>query len=261
MAEAVAALDPQSRDPLWLQIAGLIEAEVAGGVLGRGSRLPAERELCERLGVSRVTLRRALSHLVDEGVLESSHGRGWYVTTGVLGEPPNVLRSFTQTAAARGLEASARVLAAEVVPATIDEAEALGVAPGAGIFHLRRVRLLGGVPIAFDHARLPLELGPDLPELDFEADTLYGALEERGVVPTRADFSVEATAASAADAALLGVEHGDPLLVTSQTTFDQRDRPIELATMAYRGDRYRFRASLRRPSSASALTSTGRESA
>jgi hypothetical protein len=49
--------------------------------------------------------------------------------------------------------------------------------------------------------------------------------------------------------------------VTSQTTFDQRDRPIELAAMAYRGDRYRFRASLRRPSSTSALTPTGRESA
>ena len=145
--------------------------------------------------------------------------------------------------------------------ASLIEAEALGVAPGAEIFHLRRVRLLGGVPIAFDNVRLPVELGRDLPKLDYEVESLYGALEERGVVPTRADFSVEATAASAADAALLGVEPGDPLLVTSQTTFDQRDRPIELATMAYRGDRYRFRASLRRPSSTSALTSTGRESA
>jgi GntR family transcriptional regulator len=261
VSEALAALDPQSRDPLWLQIAALIEAEVAGGVLGRGSRLPAERELCERLGVSRVTLRRALSHLVDEGVLESSHGRGWYVTTGVLGEPPNVLRSFTQTAAARGLEASARVIEAEVLPATIDEAEALAIAPGADVFHLRRVRLLGGVPIASDHVRLPLELGADLPALDFEAVSLYGSLEERGVVPTRADFSVEATVASPDQAALLGVDPGHPLLVTSQTTFDQRDRPIELATMAYRGDRYRFRASLRRPSTPSALKTTGRESA
>jgi GntR family transcriptional regulator len=245
--QSPAALDPTARDPLWLQIAALIEAEVAGGVLTRGSRLPSERELCLRLGVSRVTLRRALAHLVEEGVLESSHGRGWYVTTGVLGEPPNMLRSFNQTAAARGLEAAARVLGADTAPATLDEAERLVVAPGSELFHIRRVRLLAGAPIAFDHARVPLELAPDLPELDFATASLYEALEHRGVFPTRADFSVEAAAASAEDAALLDVEPGHPLLVTDQITYDQDSRPIELATMAYRHDRYRFRASLRRP--------------
>jgi GntR family transcriptional regulator len=245
--QSAAVLDPRSRDPLWAQIATLIEAEVAGGVLTRGSRLPSERELCDRLGVSRVTLRRALAHLVEEGVLESSHGRGWYVTTGVLGEPPNLLRSFNQTASARGLEATARVLAAEAVPATLDEAETLAIAPGADVFHVRRVRLLGGAPVAFDHARVPLALAPDLPELDFAERSLYAALEERGVIPTRADFSVEAAPASAEDAALIDVEPGHPLLVTDQITFDQHGQPIELATMAYRYDRYRFRASLRRP--------------
>jgi GntR family transcriptional regulator len=245
--QSPAALDPTGRDPLWLQIAALIGAEVAGGVLTRGSRLPSERELCDRLGVSRVTLRRALAHLVEEGVLESSHGRGWYVTTGVLGEPPNVLRSFNQTAAARGLEATARVLASETAPATLDEAEALSIAPGTDVFHVRRVRLLGGAPIAVDLARVPLALAPDLPELDFATASLYEALEERGVLPTRADFSVEAAPASAEDAALLEVEPGHPLLVTDQITFDKNGQPIELATMAYRHDRYRFRASLRRP--------------
>jgi GntR family transcriptional regulator len=260
MLEAVPALDPDSSDPLWLQIAGLIEAEVAGGVLTRGSRLPSERELCGRLGVSRVTLRRALTHLVEEGVLESSHGRGWYVTTGVLGEPPNVLRSFTQTAAARGLEASARVLEATLVPATLDEAEELGIAPGAEIFSLRRVRLLGGAPISFDHARISHELAPGLAELDYATTSLYETLEERGVAPVRADFSVEAVPAGAEAAGLLDIEPGSPLLVTSQITFDQLDRPIELATMAYRGDRYRFRAALRRPSGQSANNSIGRES-
>jgi GntR family transcriptional regulator len=245
--QSPAVLDPTSRDPLWLQIAALIEAEVAGGVLTRGSRLPSERDLCDRLGVSRVTLRRALSHLVEEGVLESSHGRGWYVTTGVLGEPPNMLRSFNQTAAARGLEASARVLVAETVAATLDEAESLAIAPGSDVFHVRRVRLLGGAPIAFDHARVPLEVAPGLPDLDFAERSLYAALEEHGVIPTRADFSVEAAPASADDAELLDVEPGHPLLVTDQITFDQNGRPIELATMAYRHDRYRFRASLRRP--------------
>ncbi len=244
MHGTAAALNHDSPDPLWLQIARLIERDVAGGVLTRGRRLPPERELGRRLGVSRVTLRRALAHLVEEGVLESSQGRGWYVTTGLFGEPPNALRSFTESASARGLEAAARVLAAEVTPAVLEEAEALALAPGAELFRLRRVRLLGGIPIAVDDTRIPLAVAPGLPSVDFAHASLYATLTEHGVRPIRAEYAVEARGADADEAALLEVEPGRPVLVTHQTTVDAAGRPIELSRMTYRGDRYRFRAVL-----------------
>jgi DNA-binding GntR family transcriptional regulator len=240
------ALDADSATALYAQISGLIADEVSGGVLQRGDRLPSERELCQRFGVSRVTLRRALADLVRQGVLESSRGRGWFVTTGVHGEPPNVLQSFTHTAATRGLSATARVLEATVRPATLEEAEQLGIAPGAALFHLRRVRLLGGLPIAFDHSRVPLELAPALPDADFAVDSLYAVLEAADVAPARADYQVQAAAADASAARLLDTRPGDPVLVTEQVTYDAADRPIELGAMTYRADRYRFRASLRR---------------
>jgi GntR family transcriptional regulator len=240
------ALDAGSATALYAQISALIADEVSGGVLQRGDRLPSERVLCQRFGVSRVTLRRALADLVRQGVLESSRGRGWFVTTGVLGEPPNVLQSFTQTAAARGLPAGARVLQAAARPATLEEAEQLAIAPGAALFDLRRVRLLGGLPIAFDHSRVPLDLAPGLAGADFAVASLYAVLEAEGVTPARADYQVQACAADAAAAELLGAAPGDPVLVTEQVTYDAADRPVELATMTYRGDRYRFRASLRR---------------
>jgi GntR family transcriptional regulator len=240
------ALDADSATALYAQISGLIADEVSGGALQRGDRLPSERELCQRFGVSRVTLRRALADLVRQGVLESSRGRGWFVTTGVLGEPPNVLQSFTQTAAARGLAAAARVLEAAARPATLEEAEQLAIAPGAALFHLRRVRLLGGLPIAFDHSRVPLDLAPDLQTADFAAESLYAVLQAAGVAPARADYQVQAAAADARAAELLDTRPGDPVLVTEQVTYDAVERPIELATMTYRADRYRFRATLRR---------------
>jgi GntR family transcriptional regulator len=240
------ALDAGSATALYAQISRLIADEVSGGTLQRGDRLPSERELCQRFGVSRVTLRRALADLVRQGVLESSRGRGWFVTTGVLGEPPNALQSFTQTAAARGLPAAARVLEAATRPATLEEAEGLAVAPGAPLFHLRRVRLLGGLPIAFDHSRVPVDLAPALADADFEGDSLYAVLEAEGVCPARADYQVQAAAADATAAELLDTRPGAPVLVTEQVTYDAAERPIELATMTYRGDRYRFRASLRR---------------
>jgi len=244
------SLPPQIRssaqEPLYRQIAHLIAEESSGGRLARGARLPSERELCAHFKVSRVTVRRALAELVEEGVLEPAHGRGWFMTTGVLGEPPNTLRSFAETAQIRGLIATARVLQAESEPATLDEAESFGIAPGAPVFHLRRVRLLDGVPVAFDISRVPLALAPLLTAVDFSRASLYAQLDD-GVVPTRADLTVEATAADAMAAKLLEVAEGAPLLVTSQITYDGEGRTIELAVITYRGDRYRHRATLMRP--------------
>jgi GntR family transcriptional regulator len=137
------------------------------------------------------------------------------------------------------LEAAAR-------PATLEEAEQLAIAPGAALFHLRRVRLLGGLPIAFDHSRVPLDLAPSLEDADFAVDSLYAVLEAADVAPARADYQVQAAAADASAAGLLDTSPGDPVLVTEQVTYDAADRPIELGAMTYRADRYRFRASLRR---------------
>jgi GntR family transcriptional regulator len=243
-------MSPIRRDgaePLHLQVSRQIGGEIASGLLRAGDRLPPERVLCERLQVSRVTLRRGLAKLVDEGLLQPSHGRGWYVAAEQLGEPPNTLISFTGMGAARGLTAKSRVLASRIRRASLDEAEALGIAPGAEIFELERVRFLDGTPIAIDWSRLPAACLPDLAGRDFAASSLYAALEENGVMPTRATCAVEAVEAGKRHARLLEIEPGTAQLVLHQTTYDQRGAAIELGRIAYPGDRYRFRAVLVRP--------------
>jgi len=238
---------PIPGDPLYVQVAQRILHEIVQRDLRPGDRLPPERTLCRDLGVSRVTLRRALLALADEGAVEADVNRGWFVGGGLLSEPPNALLSFTRMAASRGLTSSARVLAARVRPATIDEAELLRLAPGADIFELERIRLLDGIPVALDRSRVPLQRAPSLPEQDWTRASLYDVLERAGVVPVRASYSVEAVAADARHADLLGLAEGAPLLLAQQITYDQDQRPFELGRMAYRGDRYRFRATLTRP--------------
>src|SRR5262249_55180867 len=88
----------------------ILREEIERGVLPRGARLPAERDLCKRLTVSRATVRRALRQLNEDGLIESWVGRGTFVTGGLLSDPPNTYRSFTELGAERGLTASARVL-------------------------------------------------------------------------------------------------------------------------------------------------------
>jgi len=134
--EVTGVILPGYPEPLWIQAVGLVRGEIAKGILQPGMRLAPERELCQQLSISRVTLRKALSHLVDEGVLTAAHGRGWYVSQNVPApdaprkEWPNSLESFSETAARMGLRPHSTVLKAEAIPATIDEAERLGVAPG-----------------------------------------------------------------------------------------------------------------------------------
>ena len=102
-----------------------LRLDIDHGVYGPGARLPGERDLAERLGVSRVTTRRALARLATEGRLESSAQRGWFVPKQVLGEPPSTLQSFTEMVRARGLRPTTSVLRQEVRPATFEEADEL----------------------------------------------------------------------------------------------------------------------------------------
>lgn len=176
--------------------------------------------------------------------MEAVAGSGWFVATGPVSEPPNALMSFTAMGSARGLRASSRVLHVGVRPATLDEAEQLAMVPADDLFEIRRLRLLDDRPVALDHSRIPLVRLPTLPEHDFSVASLYGVLESAGVRPSRADFIVEATSCDAEQSEHLAGGPGAPLLLARQTTFDQDDRPLELGSMAYRGDRYRFRATL-----------------
>jgi GntR family transcriptional regulator len=230
--------------PLYLRIAERLAQEIARAELGARAALPPERRLVEQLGVSRVTVRRALEELERRGVVLAAGRRGWFVAAEPVGEPPNVLQSFTQLAAERGLVASADVLSTVVRAASLEESDALRVAPGAPVFELARTRLLNGVPVALDHSRVPLELAPSLPRRDFAHSSLYALLEEHGAAPTRSEYSVHALAADPREAALLGVPPGEPLLVTTAVTFDRRARPVELSRVSWIGERYRFRATL-----------------
>src|ERR1700754_4189675 len=113
----------QASQPLYHRVYRQIAKEIEGGVLQPGDRLPSERWLCDELGISRATVRRAIEELVTDGLVEG-RGRGSFVTGEALVEPPNTLMSLSDLGRSRGLEASARVLGTGVRPATIDEAEA-----------------------------------------------------------------------------------------------------------------------------------------
>lgn len=244
-------LDRGSDTALWRQVAESLAAELDAGGTPVGERLSSESALIARFGVSRVTLRQALTELASRGLIHPLAGKGWFVGSAAedlarrpLQEPPGVLQSFTEMARSRGLEPDSTMLDCTIRAAEWDEATELAVAPGAPLLSLRRLRRLDGLPVAVDHSLVPAALIPDADPAEFVSGSLFAALRRRGFEPSHADYEVQAVGADAEHARLLEVERGSPLLSAEQVLQDVTGRRIEKGHITYRGDRYRFRAVL-----------------
>jgi GntR family transcriptional regulator len=228
---------------MYERAAAALEAEIRSGRLGADERLLSERALAERLQVSRITIRRALAHLADKDLVRSSDRSGWFA--GPVSEGSDALISFSEMGRQRGLAVTSRVLRCIVREARLSEAEELGVAPGSQVCDLARIRSFDGLPIASTEAVVPSYLAPGLEAHDFSRQSLYDTLRTQyRVLPTRAKFAIQAAASELADAKHLEIKRGEPVLIFTQTGYDQLGRAFELARTVYRSDRYLFRGTL-----------------
>ena len=212
--------------------------------LGEGEPIPSERLLCEQFGVSRMTVRQAVDALVVEGLLVREQGRGTFVA------PTKVdlevrLSSFGEEMQRRGMTPSSKVLAAEVVAAAPDVADALELLPGERVSSLYRVRLADGEPMAVEQTWLPARLVPGLLD-DGVPESIYGELRRRGLDPDWGEDVVAAAEADAEDAELLGIEPGKAVLRLTRRTF-AGPTALVYSRSVYRADRYVLWVPLRRP--------------
>ena len=217
---------------------------VATHELAVGDPIPSERVLCEQFGVSRMTIRQAVDALVVEGLLVREQGRGTFVAPSKVDLQVR-LASFGEEMARRGMAPSSTVLAAEVVSATPDVADALEILPGERVYSLYRVRLADGEPMAVEQSWLPCALLPGLFD-DGVPESVYGGLRRRGLDPDWGEDVVAAAEADAEDAELLGVEPGTAVLRLTRRTFAGQSAAV-YSRSAYRADRYVLWVPLRRP--------------
>jgi GntR family transcriptional regulator len=232
----IPSLPSGSSAPLYIQLQDLIRAGIESGAFPPRSTLPPEREMSLEPGISRITVRKAISSLVEDGLLVRHQGSGTFVTARI-DKQFGRLSSFSEDMAAKGRVVSSRWL--EQVRATITAKEALvlGLSLSAPVYRFRRVRCADGEPLALEVATIP---DFALPVETAVESSLYAALEQYGHRPVRAMQRLRAVLFDKREADLIGVEAGSPALYISRRGYNSKGQMVEYTKSWYRGDSYDF---------------------
>ena len=199
-----------------------------------GSPTPSERELVQRFGVARMTVRQALDALVGEGLLERIPGRGTFVAR--PRRNATLVTSFSEEMTRRGLLAESSTLLARREQAGPGVARALGLTEGDAVIHWRRLRRGDGAPVCLEDAYLNEVLLPGFLQSGMRS-SLYDALEERGLRPSWAEDSISADQATPEESTLLELGAAGVVLRHSRRAMSE-DKVVEVSRSVYRADRF-----------------------
>lgn len=233
--------------PLYQQIYDLLRARIISGELGINARLPAEQELTEMLGVSRITVKRALNELAVAGFVRRQRGIGTVITYDasaptVKGSFENLIDGLTRM----GLETEVQLLDYTTSTASPAICESLEMPAGSTVQRIVRLRRLDGEPFSYLVTYIPGDVAEGYSEEELATESLIKLLEKAGHAPMAAEQTIMAEAAEPAVAANLGVAPGSPLLRIHRIMRDRSGRPVQDITAHYRSDRFQYHMRLTR---------------
>jgi GntR family transcriptional regulator len=230
--------------PLYLQLKRGIEEAVRRGAIKPGDALPSERDLAARVEISRVTVRKAVQHLVREGVLVQRHGSGTYVAPqpNRVEQSLSALTSFTEDMARRGMAVRSVWLDRGIYVPSPLETVTLGLSASDNVARVSRLRISGDTPLCIERASISAAILPDPENI---GTSLYTHLDRSHHRPVRAIQRIRAENLREEDAALLDVNAGEASLHIERISYLASGRVVEFTRSTYRGDTYDFVAELR----------------
>ena len=237
--------------PKYHQLAEILRNQIAKGELNPGDQLPAEETLSQIHNVSRGTVREAIRTLANEGLIRREQGRGTFVAF-----PPKTdsafftLSSFDEDMRRQDRLPSSRVLAAEIIPATLEVSKRLAIAAGEPVLHIVRLQLADNQPVIHETRYLAQSLCPDLLTNDLEITSIHWLLIQKYGIPlVRMTHTVEAGHLSAAESELLQAEPGATAFFVDRLTYTEKNSkkiPAVWYQAIYRQDNYQLRAQSQR---------------
>ncbi len=214
--------------PRYSQLKEIIRERIRRQEWLPGSALPSERAFVEQYGMSRMTVRQALSELVNEGIVYREQGKGTFVNQSPYQAPSIRLSGFTELVEAQGQQASTQVLSAQMWPADETVATRLRIKHGQLVFRLHRLRFVNGKPLALERAHLSFIGCERLLEEDLEQHSLYRLLERKYGLPLlKAEQEIAVGVLGSEESHYLNVPIGSPAHFAQSLAYTERDQPIE----------------------------------
>jgi GntR family transcriptional regulator len=230
--------------PLYQQVRDMLLEMIEGDEFGRGDKIPSERELSERLGVSRMTVRQGIEEIVRLGLLERRSTKGTYVRETRIRRRigRTVSLGLSQMLEETGARAGSQLLSFGLERAPREIAEVLSLRLGEPIVVFSRLRLANELPFCIEKSHLSQALVPGLAADSLSGDaSLYQLLEGRyGIRATRSHQRLGISYATEHVARLLGVEIGSPVMLLRTVVFAEDGRPVEYMTSINHPDRVVF---------------------
>ena len=232
--------------PLYYQLKEIIKEGIEEGKLNPGDSIISERELSEKYGISRPTVRQALKELVYEGWLMREKGRGTFVSK------PKIDYGFIQhfttfydDMVEKGYSLHTIILNREIRKAGKEIARFLRIGEDEEIIFIDRLRFIEDEPIVRVNNHIPLALCPGLMDEDLVDQSLYRIMAEKyGLKPYRAEISLEPIVANEVDSELLGIEKGAPMFLMENVTFTEEGQTIDFFRSRFRGDKGKVRVNV-----------------
>lgn len=231
-------LNTESCSPLYKQLIRMLRQDISSGVYPVHSRIPSEQELCEKYQVSRVTVRKALAELTQEGLLIRHQGKGTFVSIPRLCKDLKDVNSFHEACRMMGCTPSTKVIHAVLTHTTEEDQRDL-LCQEEQVVETLRLRMADNTPVMLETNRFPATYA-FLLQADLTG-SLYQILREHGVEAAQAVHEISLTYASSSQARHLGMNEGDALLNLREIIYDQYGRPLHTSKQLIRGDRFTFR--------------------
>lgn len=222
--------------PLYLKFAQTVKDAVRSGALEHGNILPGERDLSQLTGVSRITVRKAMQALEDEGVVTRSRGYGTQINN-IFEYSLKAARGFSQQVMLRGKKPDTLWVNKRVIPCPEDVAAELNVAAKSDVFLLKRIRYVDDDAVSIEESWIPAAL---IDDVDAIGVSLYDYFRSRQIHPQRTKSRVSARMPDAEFQAHIQLDSKVPVLVIKQVALDQQNRPVEYSISYCRSDLYVF---------------------
>ncbi|WP_425447644.1 GntR family transcriptional regulator [Dethiothermospora halolimnae] len=239
-------INKKSRIPLYYQLMDIIIEGIEIGKFKEDDKLPSERELCERYGISRATVRQGIQELEKEGYIYKEHGKGTFVSPKRFNQDLLKIYSFTEEMKKLGKKPTSKVVDFDIIQCNEQIAKKINGKIKDLVYKFTRIRLADEEPMMIETSYVPYDRFPGITKEHLENEPMYDIFNKRfNTVLTMAEENFKAVKTKEEDAKLLNISTDIPSLMIERLAYE-KNRIIEYTISVARGDRFEYRAVLKK---------------